>query len=110
MPKINHEPLDKRSASLSPTQWSELEELAEKFNLSTAEVLRQAVAEGVLVMQQKLIAALEYRNKKLVNQKLQHRQDRTFRALADLKSLRDQWGDIGALANIYEQLEQCLTD
>ena len=105
-PQTAAENLERRTVSLPPQMWQEIEEVGDEMGLKKAEIYRFIMAEGLLAQKAKQAASLDYENKLLLRQKLQQRQQRTFAALVQLESATTEDERAEALA----QLKQCLTD
>lgn len=95
-----------RTLNLPEGLWEEIDELAAAARMNRQEFLRRLIAQGLVESQKQLAASLEYENRRLVNQKLQHRQSRTFEALDQLRAATTDEERTDAMA----RLEQCLTD
>lgn len=105
-PKTAADNLERRTVGLPPQMWAEAEEIGEQLGLKKAETYRLIVAAGILAQKAQLASAVDYENKVLLRQKLQHRQERTFAALEQLESaVSDEEKD-----EAITRLRECLTD
>lgn len=101
------EPKEKRTASLAPQVWRDLEAIAERTGNNVGEILRRCVEVGLSEEQKRLTANIAYENAKLVNRKLIQRQVTIEEAIAVID---DSQSSSEAKAAAWESLKRKLVD
>lgn len=101
------EPKEKRTASLTPQTWRDLEAIADLSGNSVGEILRRCVEVGLSEEQKRLTANMAYENAKLVNRKLIQRQSDIEQAIAAIDNPQASAEDKAAA---WQQLKQKLMD
>lgn len=113
MPKTAAENLEKRDVRLPPALWEELDGLEKTLGIKPAEIYRRAMSVGLIGLKKEAIAATQYDNAQLVNQKLKQRQERTFeimREIGQIMNLLSGGETKEKLDELFDRLQEYLTN
>jgi hypothetical protein len=85
MPTTSAENLEKRTVALPPQQWDACEDIATNTGDKLSEVYRRVMALGISAERDRLGADLSYRNKAMINQRLEAKLSGALEALESLE-------------------------